>query len=238
VSKSTQLVVSLYIDQSLRNTEFHLRADYGTAQEMLYNPNPLKFASSGFQNVNVTIRPPPFATTTSPWGIAGDFDWKIILVANSQLVLPVKTSNWTTYVIQAAFQDFGFAYDTTNGAPRFGVGDKGGEFDLGTWTRSTNQSVRINCYDQAGIVQIGIGLAPNLSATWYYCEPFGFINTTKLVGIPQDCNNPFFKSNNTNPKVGNNDSQRTSFGNHAFTKIGQNIGDACAGPHLATEELP
>jgi len=78
-------------------------------------------------------------------------------------------------------------------------------------------------------------------------EPFGFIRKTKLIEPPEarDCNNPFYMSPAVTGGrcvgVGCNSDlcrpTRSAFGNHAFVRLGTAIFDACAGPHLGTENL-
>jgi hypothetical protein len=122
-------------------------------------------------------------------------------------------------------------YDTVNGAPRYGVGQRGGTFQL--WRYLQRQAPRANCYDQAAAVQALCG-AVGVNVEWRYLSPFGYINTAPLLGVGQ-CNNPFFDSNGSARVIGVNDADRTYFGNHAFCSLGGNILDACAGPHTGTE---
>lgn len=139
----------------------------------------------------------------------------------------------------------GLAYDTVHGASSYSVGGQGGVFDLARYLSLA--ASRGNCYDQAAAVQVFSG-ALGVAIGWNYIEPFGYLKQTHLVGIGQ-CNNPFFDSNHSSPVLGPNDPQRTSFGNHAFCQFQPDapasggpappaqILDACAGPHLATEDL-
>ena len=75
--------------------------------------------------------------------------------------------------------------------------------------------------------------------SWLRMVPFGFINTTYLIGITQPCNNPFFNSVSPPlpPLLPVNDSRRTAFGNHVFNGslttynvYADHIYDACGGP--------
>jgi hypothetical protein len=61
-------------------------------------------------------------------------------------------------------------------------------------------------------------------------RPFGYINQTKLVGINDLCNNPFYMSNGSLPTIPPLDPDRTDFDNHGFVSLNDNIFDACAGP--------
>lgn len=83
-------------------------------------------------------------------------------------------------------------------------------------------------------------------------EPFGFIQTTVLIGRGA-CNNPFYEASPryiNKPVCGRNAKRRSSFFNHAFVGFGVKCGlgnnrdeivdrgkivDACSGPHLGNE---
>lgn len=125
----------------------------------------------------------------------------------------------------------GLGYDTRRGAPAYGVSGSGGTFKLKDYLAAAARVV--NCYDQAGGVQALCG-AVGVDTTWYYLDPYGFINTTNLVGVG-NCNNPFFLSNGSSAVVPADDPKRTAFGNHAFCGLAGKVLDACAGPHTGTE---
>lgn len=133
---------------------------------------------------------------------------------------------------QMCFSGFQKAYDTTSGAPHFGTNYNGGTLDLGAYFSAPAGSI-VNCYDQAGVVQVFLG-GLGITTTWDFMQPYGFITQTNLIGVGQ-CNNPFYVGNGTTPIIGINDPNRTGFGNHAFVAVNGNIADACAGPHVATE---
>lgn len=123
-------------------------------------------------------------------------------------------------------------YDTSRGAPRYGVGNLGGLFELGNYM--TRASERCNCYDQAAAVQ-ALSLAVGATVGWRYLAPFGYIKPTNLVGFGQ-CNNPFFGLDESQKMIDEDSPDRTAFGNHAFADVtGGNILDACAGPHTGSE---
>ena len=161
------------------------------------------------------------------------------------LVLPTRNGSaeeWVAYVIAALHGKDGitkFQYDTLYGRAFFGVSASGGDFDLRSWVDAPKSNRIVNCYDQAAILQIALGLVVPGTSTWLFLQPFGYIKTTRLVGIHEDCNNPFYRSNGTKPLVDRNDAKRTIFGNHAFIEIpskNDKIGDACTQPHLASED--
>jgi len=126
----------------------------------------------------------------------------------------------------------GLNYDTSIGSPVYGCDGTGGTFDLAGYIKKSSGST-VNCYDQAGAIQSLSG-ALGVKLTWYFLRPFGFIQTTNLVGVGS-CNNPFYVSNGTTAVIAVDDPRRTGFGNHAFGGLGGKVHDACAGPHTGSE---
>jgi hypothetical protein len=140
----------------------------------------------------------------------------------------------------------GLTYDTEAGDRHFvTVNWATASLELFEITNYMNKTGNIvNCYDQAASVQVFCG-AIGIKVDWLYCNPFGFIKMTNLVGVGP-CNNPFYmaKDNNTGlfiftnlPVVPDNDPNRSEFGNHAFCGYDGNnkVFDACAKPHLGEE---
>ncbi len=113
-----------------------------------------------------------------------------------------------------------------------------GSVNLFRLTKYINKTLGkiVNCFDQASAVQ-ALCSAIGISIQWLFCKPFGFINTTYLVGVGM-CNNPFYPVSG-GKKIEKNDSNREPFGCHAFCGIGinkqDNVLDGCAGPHLGNE---
>lgn len=152
----------------------------------------------------------------------------------------------------------GLMYDTVRGAPRY-WDPTTGVFSATAYisvTNSVSVTNLVNCYDQAhGVVTLGNLLGPTVNAIPRYTMPFGYINTTDLVGVGS-CNNPFFNTTNevnyidnvtssgivsysscmppTNRVCGVDDKKRSSFSNHMYAILnngGTNyVFDACAGP--------
>ncbi|WP_423368408.1 hypothetical protein [Burkholderia sp. LMG 32019] len=139
----------------------------------------------------------------------------------------------------------GLHYDTISGAAHFGgsVAMTGGLFELKKYMQkravkaggaaasggAADDGRTVNCYDQASAVfslAAALGVKPGI----YFQNPFGYINSTNLVGIGA-CNNPFFSSNGSTPTIAGESPSRTSFGNHAFAHLSHQVEDACAGPH-------
>jgi hypothetical protein len=131
----------------------------------------------------------------------------------------------------------GMTYDTDSGASHFSALNIGGpSFALMNYIMKNGEDANVvNCYDQAAAVQSLSG-SVGVKVDWIYLSPYGFINTTNLVGVGS-CNNPFYKGNGTKAVVASDDPKRTAFGNHAFVSHNAKIHDACAGPHLGTENL-
>jgi hypothetical protein len=129
----------------------------------------------------------------------------------------------------------GMKYDTRRGAPAFfGGSPKTGVGDMSLWNYILKTPSNIvNCYDQAAVVQAFSG-ALGVKVDWHYLAPYGYINTTNLIGVGS-CNNPFFNSNGSTPVVASDSPNRTAFGNHAFIGFNGKIFDSCAGPHAGSE---
>lgn len=131
----------------------------------------------------------------------------------------------------------GVRYDTLNGESNFGLTNQGGSFQLLSYiNKEPSKKSIVNCYDQAAAVQSLAG-AVGCLVKWIFMYPYGYINTTNLVGVGP-CNNPFFETNGTPPLMKDRFSaERTAFNNHAFVSTMDKILDACAGPHAGTESL-
>jgi len=151
--------------------------------------------------------------------------------------------SWATNL---AFGGYNKRYDTMSGAPHFGVSYNGGYFYYSYYVQAAagrgpgSLYPIVNCYDQAAMVQV-LTSFNGPTASWLYQDPYGYINTTYLVGIG-NCNNPFFQSNNTPQVIAVNSPYRTGFGNHAYNgllavldRLNDRVYDACGGPHLGTE---
>ena len=151
----------------------------------------------------------------------------------------------------------GLRYDTESGSPRYWDFSRFSATAYINVTNSASVTNFVNCYDQAyGVVTFGNLLGPAVSAVPRFTQPFGYINTTKLVGVG-DCNNPFYDSTNEweyvnitgtgsvsfgkgiPPKVpvcNVDDNTRTWFGNHMYATYHAGgydyVFDACAGPFI------
>ena len=153
----------------------------------------------------------------------------------------------------------GLVYDTVEGAPRY-WDPATGVFSATTYITVPNSAGvtnLVNCYDQAhGVVTLGNILGPSVNAIPRFTMPFGYINTTNLVGVGA-CNNPFYDSTNEweyvnitgtgsvsigkgiplkVPVCNVDDNTRTLFGNHMYATYHAGgydyVFDACAGPFI------
>jgi hypothetical protein len=138
---------------------------------------------------------------------------------------------------------FGMTYDTTNGAPYYGmVWGTSGDFNLTDYMCGHGV---VNCYDQAAGLTVCARLL-GIGVDYLFMQPFGYILATDLVGIGP-CNNPLFNDPRCedrqpllDPPEGVTDEvypNRMPFGNHAFVRYVASILDATGGPHTGTESL-
>lgn len=124
-------------------------------------------------------------------------------------------------------------YDTTSGGSSYNMGHCGGSFDLKTWV--DNPKPFLNCYDLAGISQLGCCIlvetdsSDALQSLWVFQYPYGYILKGALYGWVAKglCNNPFWQSSpTTNILVDPGSTQnspppntRHPFGNHAWLEV-------------------
>jgi len=134
----------------------------------------------------------------------------------------------------------GMSYDTIYGEPHYTENLAGILMNLTAYMKKVSikpglPNEIVNCYDQATAVY-SFGTILGINVQYIYLDPFGYINTTDLVGpINNDCNNPFYTLNNSNKFVAPDSPDRTGFGNHAFIiykNVDEYVFDACAGPVL------
>ncbi|SCC07398.1 hypothetical protein [Gilliamella intestini] len=157
--------------------------------------------------------------------------------------------------------EHGMVYEAVNGKssyfsfdfhiPYFMDESNKGEFELRGYLSktkyglfgSTKKKNIVNCYDQAAAVQSLCG-ALGIISKWIYMKPVGYIKTTNLVGIGS-CNNPFYKSNNSNKvesrlfgKPGEG-TIRMAFDNHVFVRLKETgiILDATIGPYIGDKSV-
>jgi len=153
------------------------------------------------------------------------------------VALPEPKTDYRHWVATTCMTDFWFRYDTFNGRARFAQLRTGGSYRFKYWLDTMFSRLTVNCYDQAGIVQLANCLKEgNPSNTWAYMRVYGYINKTQLVGQGQS-NNPFNQERLAIRCIDQLDSRRESFDNHSFIILNGRVMDACCGPHTGTEDL-
>ncbi|KAL9036280.1 MAG: hypothetical protein Q9214_006208 [Letrouitia sp. 1 TL-2023] len=154
------------------------------------------------------------------------------------IALPEPKTDYRSWVATTCMTDFWFRYDTFNGKPRFASSPTGVGYKFNYWLSTIFTRLTVNCYDQAGIVQLAYSLqVGNPQNTWAYMAPYGFINKTQLVGEGQS-NNPFYRQQLAIRCIDGYDPRRTQFGNHAFIISGGLVMDSTCGPHTGNETPP
>ena len=132
-------------------------------------------------------------------------------------------------VARHIYKDFGLTYDTIDGSPTYTDDGFTASFNLTTFLSDVpGSNLVVNCYDCGKAVKI-FANALGCNASYKRSSPFGYLNCIKAIGGTWT-NNPFYSSQSypyNQPIVGEDDSGRTSFGNHAFGTLGSNIYDAC-----------
>lgn len=175
-------------------------------------------------------RPAVYFTSPGVWAEALRFCFKTLRVED--LETPASISSAVT---RGCFLNHGLIYDHSGGGGSSyeAMHDFSEAFLLHDYIQRTEATV--NCYDQAAAVQTLTG-ALGVYMLWIYHDPYGFIITTNLIGCGR-CNNPFFLGVDDRKVLHIDDPSRTSFGNHAYCILVDKCVDACAGPHLGTENL-
>lgn len=152
------------------------------------------------------------------------------LAAEGELTKRGALSKITSHL----FFGMGFVYDTVSGGSScFHSNTK--SFDVNEYLEGL---ITVNCYDQAyGILTLGGALG--VDATVCFTSPFGYINTTNLVGVGNPTNNPFMNDpESCNEYICTSIAHnRSSFSNHMYVLFDGVVFDACAGPELGTQSL-
>ena len=151
---------------------------------------------------------------------------------------PLDYISWAIYAVMYGYR---LSYDTTQGQSRFGMSSSGGTLNLKKWITPADRGEFSNCYDQAALTQVVLGLSPVGRTIWQLMYPFGYIKETFLMGIGR-CNNPYFSQPDwgTGLVVTDDRVARSPFFNHVFLSVvsrGNKIADATIGPHIANESL-
>jgi hypothetical protein len=176
-----------------------------------------------------------YADKRNPWTDLLDFVCDIAAGASAG-------DRATTAVVKAVHLKYGLRYDIVSGAPRYGFGGTSGSFQLTEWiayvlkgpapatplwcsgAAEQHQSwLIVNCYDCAAAVTI-MSNALGAPVIHQFHAPFGKLGFIEAIGRGK-CNNPFPGCSGTPTEVAS--CSRTSFGNHAYTKLAGLNFDAC-----------
>lgn len=88
-------------------------------------------------------------------------------------------SSWIDYCCER----IAFLSDSCHGAPSYAAKDEGGSFNLKSYLNDIGKRTKVNCFGQASIMQICLGLGPATNDAGYvYMNKIGWIATTELVG--------------------------------------------------------
>ena len=153
------------------------------------------------------------------------------------------------------YYNMGFRYDTENSRSHYW--DAIGTFELSNYMAGTDS--RVNCHDQAYGIATFAGLV-GIKTLIVEAKPFGYVNTTNLVGVGL-CNNPIYEKpeeivywkdemdgqgqfitmqmTNTvlrTPICSADETQRSYFQTHVFVWAHDGrVFDACLGPCLGSK---
>jgi hypothetical protein len=194
-------------------------------------------------HIYVVLKVPPAPWTQTP----GDKrnPWTDLLDVCCATAAGTRTQeDAATSIIKKVHLGYSLRYDIVNGAPRYGFSSSGSSFDLTDWIDyvlkgnapanpifcgSTGQQYKnfliVNCYDCAASSAL-MAKVLGVDSDYFFHQPFGYLNYVLPIGRGK-CNNPFPGCTGNNPAVGPDD-PRTSFNNHAYTKLGGSRNyDAC-----------
>lgn len=160
---------------------------------------------------------------------------RVLRMVFSQVDTSAPPSTVVAGIAQMCYYGFNKVYDVVNGAPFYGTSQAGGLFELAEYLAQQGEPQRVNCYDQAGMLQTMLGSigVPN---TWRFMAPFGYMTNTYLIGVGL-CNNPLYGTDGAAPVVATDDPERSALRGHAFVSYGGAVLDACTGPRLGRENL-
>jgi hypothetical protein len=137
----------------------------------------------------------------------------------------------TTDVIEG----HGMTYEPTGGNPKYFSGNPANASFNVTGYISKGNGNEVNCYDQTAAVTI-FGRLLGISAQFAFANPFGYINTTTLVGnieTNNPCETPqLFDTSSASmyPLIEDTSGNiRNFFRNHAYAILDDFVYDACAG---------
>lgn len=173
-----------------------------------------------------TVLAAPQAPQATPW--VGTLEVACTVAQGETTPAGATRKIWKQF-----YENAGGLYDTVSGASKYSGGTTTA-FNLTQWLTNyaaVNIGV-VNCYDMGKSVLI-FANALGANAEYTYTGPFGYLNLVKPIGRGWS-NNPFSDNGfyNANAVVNGDWSSangRSSFGNHAFTRLGGQIFDGSGG---------
>jgi hypothetical protein len=172
------------------------------------------------------------AQPQSPWTTSGTTEpWADVLYYTCWWASGQTTPEGAAdKVARRLFLYNGGLYDTYSGAPRYTNTGYGGTFYLTNFLGNMPDIGIVNCYDM-GKSLVTFSNVVGGGLTYRFSGPFGYLNCIYAIGRGWT-NNPFYDNPmcDPNPIVPEDwgwAQGRSSFGNHAFGSISDNIFDAC-----------
>jgi|GEM_PF-2888970 len=168
----------------------------------------------------------PQAPQATPW--VATLEVATTAAQGTTTALGAARAVWDEFYHHAGGQ-----YDTVTGAPRY-TSAFTTDFNLTSWLTNYDAGNvgTVNCYDMGKAVMV-FANALGCGAEYTYTGPFGYLNLVHPIGKGW-ANNPFYDNPgyNANPIVNGDWSGsdgRSSFGNHAFTRLAGQILDGSGG---------
>ncbi len=185
------------------------------------------FEGGGASAGNMTVTGPhtvysvlgsPVTPMSEPWTNALDIACEVAGGATTKKV-----------AMQGVWYDFytnaGGLYDTTSGAAQY-TGATSTSFNLTGWLNNYPNVGVVNCYDMGKSVAV-FACALGCEAVYTYVSSFGYLNCVHPIGRGW-ANNPFYDNPGYSswpivPGDWGYAQGRSSFGNHGFTRYGNNM---------------
>jgi len=179
-----------------------------------------------------------FADRHNPW--TDLLDHSCVIAAGTKNEMNAAIAH-----VKAINGHYALRYDILQGRHRYGYRNTGNAFDLTNWIAyvlngappgspifcpGTGESFLdyhiVNCYDCAASLAL-MGKSVGTRLDYYFHGPFGYLNIVVPIGRGR-CNHPFYGCVANDPVKPPDDTLRSRFGNHAYTKlVGQTNFDAC-----------
>ncbi len=182
-----------------------------------------------------TVVAPPKAPQSPPW--VGTLEVATTVASGQTTAADATRAIWYDF-----YHNAGGQYDTHSGASKY-TGSTTANFNLTLWLSEYNSGGigTVNCYDMGKAVVV-FANALGADAVYTYVGPFGYLNAVRPVGRGWT-NNPFYDnpSYDSNPMIDGDPSpavdgdcnrvscQRSSFANHGFTRLANQIFDGSGG---------